>query len=126
MNIGNKLLSYLYNLIKPLQAKIFLFFCLIATIITFIKYKSIGVLFIQFVLYYLIIDEIHCKLYGGCIVGSWLVTIIPLLGIIIFILDYLHIFNNIKQYVKKLFTIYDTVTPENKLNFEINKINIPL
>jgi len=120
------IIKFLSNLIKPLQAKIFLFFCLIATIITFIKYKSIGVLLIQFVLYYLIIDEIHCKLYGGCIVGSWLVTIIPLLGILIFILDYLHIFNNIKQYVKKLFTIYDTVTPENKLNIDINKINVPL
>lgn len=118
--------KFLYNLIKPLQAKIFLFFCLIATIITFIKYKSISILLIQFVLYYLIIDEIHCKLYGGCIVGSWLVTIIPLLGIIIFILDYLHIFNNIKKSIKKLFTVYDTITPEDKLNIEINKNNIPL
>ena len=120
MNIKNNLVSYLYNLFNPLQVKLFLFFCLIATIITFIKYKSIGVLLIQFVLYYLIIDEIHCKLYGGCIVGSWLITIIPLLGVIIFILDYLDIFNNIKQYIKKLFTIY------NKLSYEKNKINIPL
>jgi TRAP-type C4-dicarboxylate transport system permease small subunit len=109
-----------------LQTKIFLFFAIIAIIISAIKYKSIIVIGIQLILYYFIAEEIHCKIYGGCTISSWITTLIPIFGIIIFILDYFHIFKNIKTKIKYMHHKYEEISPEGKMNLIIYNKKIPL
>ena len=109
-----------------LQTKIFLFFAIIAIIISAIQYKSIIVVIIQFMLYYFIAEEIQCKIYGGCILSSWITTLIPIFGIIIFILDYFHIFKNLKNKIIYFHDKFEEISPEGKMNIVINNKKIPL
>ena len=109
-----------------LQTKLFLFFAIISIIISAIQYKSITIIVIQFILYYFIAEEIRCKIYGGCILSSWITTLIPIFGIIIFILDYFHIFKNIKNKIKVVYNKFEEISPEGKMNIIINNKNIPL
>ena len=109
-----------------LQTKLFLFFAIISIIISAIQYKSITIIGIQFILYYFIAEEIRCKIYGGCILSSWITTLIPIFGIIIFILDYFHIFKNIKNKIKVVYNKFEEISPEGKMNIIINNKKIPL
>ena len=122
MNLTKKL----NDLFSSLQSQLFLFFGTIAIILSIIKYRNILVVVAQIILYYLIADEIHCKLHGKCFVNSWIITIIPIIGIIVFIIDYMNIFTHFKQNIIKLFTFYESVDPEGKLDMKINNNNIPL
>jgi TRAP-type C4-dicarboxylate transport system permease small subunit len=123
MNIIKHKAGEIYN---TLQTKIFLFFAIIAIIISAIQYKSIIVISIQLILYYFIAEEIHCKIYGGCTISSWITTLIPIFGIIIFILDYFHIFKNIKTKIKYMHHKFEEISPEGKMNIIINNKKIPL
>jgi hypothetical protein len=114
------------DIYNTLQTKIFFFFGIIAIIISAIQYKSIIVIGVQFILYYFIAEEIHCKIYGGCTLSSWITTLIPIFGIIIFILDYLHIFKNIKTKIKYIYHKYEEISPEGKMSIIINNKKIPL
>ena len=84
------------------------------------------VVLIQFVFYYLIIDGINCNIYGGCIFNSWIMTIIPIAGIVIFVLDYFHIFKSLRNKIKYLYKKYDSIMPDDKIDMNINNINIPI
>ena len=123
MNTIKHKANEIYN---TLQTKIFFFFAIIAIIISAIQYKSIIVIAIQLILYYVIAEEIHCKIYGGCTISSWITTLIPIFGIIVFILDYFHIFKNIKNKIKYIYQKYEEITPEGKINININHKHIPL
>ena len=114
------------DIYNTLQTRIFLFFAIISIIISAFQYKSIIVIGIQLILYYFIAEEIHCKIYGGCTVSSWITTLIPILGIVIFILDYFHIFKNLKNKIKYIHNKYEEISPEGKMNIIINNKKIPL
>lgn len=108
--------------LNTIQIRIFLFFCIFSLLITIIQYKSIIAFFIQLIIYYFIAEDIRCKIYGGCNLGAWINIIIPILGILIFILDYLKVFNNLKN---KLKTIVDkTKIISNKLTTIVDRPNI--
>ena len=129
MNIKKIVAEKLQKLFISNQSKIFLFFGIIAIILAAIIYKNIIIVLIQFVLYYFIIDEINCKIYGGCIFNSWIVTIIPIAGIVIFILDYFHIFKSLRNKIKYMYDKYDKfekLMPGDKINMKINNNEIPL
>jgi TRAP-type C4-dicarboxylate transport system permease small subunit len=123
MNIIKHKANEIYN---THQTKLFLFFAIISIIISAIQYKSMIVVGIQFILYYFIAEEIRCKIYGGCILSSWITTLIPIFGIVIFILDYFHIFKNIKNKIKYVYNKFEEISPEGKMNIIINNKNIPL
>lgn len=88
------------------QLKLFLFFSIIALTITTLTYKNSAVILTQIIIYYFIYKDIKCKIYGNCILSSWIATIIPIIGIIIVILDYLNIFSEKK---KKLNLYYSKI-----------------
>ena len=122
MNLQKKL----NDLFSSLQSQLFLFFAIIAIILSIIKYRKIIVVIAQIILYYLIAEEIHCKLHGNCVINSWIITIIPIIGIIIFIIDYMNVLTHFKLNLIKLFTFYERIDPEGKLDMKINNNNIPL
>jgi len=129
MNIKKIVAEKLHELFRSNQSKLFLFFALIAIILASIIYKNIVVVLIQFLLYYLIIDEINCKIYGGCIFNSWIITIVPIAGIVIFILDYFHIFKSLRNKIKYVYNKYDKLEklmPNDKIIMKINNNNIPI
>jgi uncharacterized membrane protein len=126
MNIKILVSEKFYELFRSNQSKLFIFFAIIAIILAAVLYKNIIVSLIQLVLYYLIIEEINCKIYGGCIFNSWIVTIIPIAGIVIFILDYFHIFKSLKSKIKYLYEKYERIIPEGKIDMNINNNNIPI
>ena len=129
MNIKKIVLEKINTLFRSNQSKIFLFFCLISIILAAIIYKNIIVVLIQFVLYYFIIDDINCKIYGGCIFNSWIITIIPIAGIVLFILDYFHIFKSLRNKIKYVYDKYDKfekLMPDGKIDMKINKNEIPI
>ena len=126
MNLRHKIKEFIHELFQSKQSKIFLFFALIAIILGFIIYRNVLVILIQVVLYYLIIEHINCQLYGGCKLSSWLATLIPIAGIIIFILDYFHIFKSIKDKIHYFHHKYEEIMPEGKLDIKYKNLAIPL
>ncbi len=129
MNIQKIISDKMYGLFRSKQSKIFGFFAILAIISASIIYKNVIILLTQLVLYYFIIEHINCILYGGCNVNSWILTFIPILGIVLFILDHLNIF---KSFRTKLIYIYDkydkfeSLMPEGKIDMKIFNVNIPL
>lgn len=102
MNILNKILEKINLYRKTIQIKIFFIFCFLALFISFIQYKNLFILIPQFILYYLIAEDIICKIYGNCIIGAWINVIFPIIGIIIVILDYLNVFKKTKNLLEKI------------------------
>jgi hypothetical protein len=126
MNLRKKATEFIHELFQSKQSKIFLFFAIIAIILGFIIYRNVVILLIQVVIYYLIIEHINCQLYGGCKITSWISTLIPVSGIIIFILDYFHVFKSIKDKVIYFHHKYEEITPEGKLDMKYKNFAIPL
>ena len=114
-DIKEKKQALMYNT----QIKLFLFFGIIGIIITTLKYKNILIFFIQFVIYYFIIEEIRCKIYGGCILSSWMITIVSIISIIILILDYFHLFKDLKNKIQSLQSKYKKFIPDKQLELII-------
>jgi hypothetical protein len=126
MNIKTIASEKLNKLFRNDQSKVFLFFAIVAIILATIIYKNIIILFIQCFLYYLVLEEINCRIYGGCILNSWIITFIPVVGIVIFVLDYFNIFKSIRKRIKFLFNNYEKLIPDGKINMKINNNEIPL
>ena len=108
------------HLLSSNQTLIFLIFSVLAIIISIIQYMSVKVVVIQVVIYYLILEDITCKLRGNCRLAAWISTLVPLTGLVIFILDYFHIFKNFRDKLEKLFEKYEAISYEGKLDFVIN------
>lgn len=109
----------LNHLLSSNQTLIFLFFSVLAIVISIIQYESVKIVIIQMVIYYLILEDINCKLHGNCNIAAWIATLVPLAGLIIFILDYLNIFKNIRDKINKLFLKYEEISYEGKLNLDL-------
>ena len=108
------------------QTSIFLIASIIALIISTIQYKSIKVFFIQIVIYYLVLEDITCKLKGGCVIASWLATLVPLAGLVIFVLDYFAVFKDVRDKIEKVVKKYEDIKVEDKLDFRFNNKIIPI
>ena len=102
------------------QTLTFLFFSVLAIIISIIQYKSVKIVIAQLFIYYLILEDITCKLNGNCRLAAWISTLVPLAGLVIFILDYLNIFKNVRDNLEKLFEKYEKISYEGKLNTIVN------
>jgi hypothetical protein len=126
MNLKKKVAEFIHELFRSNQSKIFLFFAILALILGFIIYRNFVVLLIQVVLYFFIIEHINCQLYGGCRLTSWIATLIPICGIIIFILDYFHVFKSIKDKILYFHHKYEEIIPEGKLDIKYKGFDIPL
>jgi hypothetical protein len=129
MNIKKIVLEKMNELFRSDQSKIFLFFAILAIILATIIYKNIIILLIQLVFYYFIIEHINCILYGGCNFKSWILTFIPIIGIVLFILDYLNIFKSLRAKIKYAYDKYDEfekLMPDGKIDMKINKNEIPI
>ena len=111
------------HLLSSYQTLTFLFFSILAIIISIIQYKSVKIVVIQVVIYYLILEDITCKLHGNCNLVAWISTLVPLAGLIIFILDYFHIFKDFRDKLEKLFEKYEEISYEGKLGIVINDQN---
>jgi hypothetical protein len=126
MNLKQKAAEFIHELFRSNQSKLFLFFAILALILGFIIYRNFIILLIQVVLYFFIIEHINCQLYGGCKLYSWIATLIPISGIIIFILDYFHVFKSIKDKVLYVHHKYEEIIPEGKLDIKYKGFDIPL
>ena len=129
MTIQKIISDKMYGLFRSKQSKIFGFFAILAIISASIIYKNVIILLTQLVLYYFIIEHINCILYGGCNVNSWILTFIPILGIVLFILDHLNIFKSFRTKLKYIYDKYDkfeSLMPEGKIDMKIFNVNIPL
>ena len=126
MNIKKIVVEKLQKLFISNQSKLFLFFGIIAIILCSILYKKFLIILIQIILYYLIISHINCMIYGGCIVKSWIITCVPIVGIVIFILDYFNKFKSLKDKLFYIYNKYDSAMPGDKINMKINNNEIPL
>jgi uncharacterized membrane protein len=89
---------------KSPQALIVMIMGIIMSIIGTFKYSPI-LMIIQFVSFYIIADTIECKVYGGCVISSWISVILPALIFIVFLMDIFKVFkdfrNNLKQKYRK-------------------------
>ena len=108
------------HLLSSYQTLTFLFFSILAILISIIQYKSVKVVVIQVVIYYLILEDITCKLHGNCNLVAWISTLVPLIGLIIFILDYFHLFKDFRDKLEKLFEKYEEISYEGKLGIVVN------
>ena len=114
------------DLFRSTQTKLFFIIAFIAIIFGAVLYKSITITLIQFVLYYMIIKNINCMIYGGCKLNSWIITFIPVIGIIIFMLDYFNKFKSLKNTLRIIYNKYDSLVPGDKIKIMYKNKNIPL
>ena len=65
---------------------------------------------IQLVSYYFFASTIECKIYGGCIMSSWLSVILPVAVFLLFLLDHLDLFKpqrkKLRKYLVRLINIF--------------------
>ena len=113
----------LSHLLSSNQTLIFFIFSVLAIIISIIQYESVKIVVIQVVIYYLILEDITCKLHGNCNLVAWISTLVPLTGLIIFILDYFNIFKDFRDKLEKLFKKYEEISYEGKLGIVVNDQN---
>ena len=107
MNILYIIYNLTYNklIFKSIQSKIFSIFALISLILTSIQYSNFFAVLSKFIIYFVLIRQIECSVYGGCEIGAWLNIILPILSIIIVLLDYFEILNNFKKKLNKFINI---------------------
>lgn len=86
-----------------IQSKLVLLMGTIITILSIYKYRIVTLPIIQFLTFYFISGDIECKINGKCIMGSWIALVIPTFIFVIFILDYLNIFKEKKEKLKKIY-----------------------
>lgn len=122
-----KLYRYIVDFVlhSPIQSKVFIFFCILALIISTIQYFSIKGLIIQLIIYYLFLEEISCNIHGGCNKTAWIKIIIPVITIIIFVLDYLEFFK-IENKIQKFITIFKKINISEKDGIIIDKHKYPI
>ena len=75
---------------------------LISIVISILRRFSYQRVLIQVILYTLIARDADCMVYGKCNVTSWTIIVIPILGIVIFTMDYLHLFDKYKNKLNDL------------------------
>lgn len=90
--------------VRSVPSKLILFLGFISIVITsvkdFHKQKILG----QAIVYYFIAKNADCLIYGNCGLVAWFTVLVPILGIAIFIMDYLGYFEGLRiraQYVEK-------------------------
>ena len=87
------------------QARIVLLMGIVMAVFGTFKY-SILLMTIQFISFYIIADTIECKIYGGCIISSWISLLLPTVIFSLFIFDIFNLFApyklRLKQHVHKL------------------------
>jgi hypothetical protein len=99
---------------KSKQSKLILFLGIIAILISVFKYYNFKLILAQSIIYYLLAFQSDCLVYGNCNISSWMTIIYPSIAIVIFILDYLKYFDNLK---KRLKFIYEKINILNNSNF---------
>ena len=87
-------------MMKSPQAITVLIMGVIMSIIGSFKYSPL-LMVIQLISFYIIADTIECKVYGGCIISSWVSVILPVLIFILFIIDILKLFTPYKVTLKQ-------------------------
>ena len=98
--------------VRSVPSKLILFLGFVSIVITTIKDFNKQKIFAQAIIYYFIAKNADCLIYGNCGLIAWFTVLVPILGIFIFILDYLGYFEGLKTRAQYI---------ENKIN-QINNI----
>ena len=105
----------MYSCYKSKQSQIIIFLGIIAILVSVFKYYNTKLVIVQAIIYYLLAYQSECLVYGNCAASSWIVIILPSLAILIFILDYLEYFDNLK---KKVQFVYSKLNILNNSNLQ--------
>ena len=108
-------MSIILSCYRSNQSKLILFLGFIAILISVFKYYSFKLILGQSIIYYLLAYQSDCLVYGNCGVSSWISIAYPCVALIIFILDYLKYFDQIKDKIKVL---YEKINILNNSNFQ--------
>lgn len=85
---------------NSIVSKLILFLGLISILISSISGFYFKTILIQTIIYVSMANNADCMLYGGCKIGAWSITIIPILGIILFSMNYFNILTNYIDYIR--------------------------
>lgn len=96
------------------QSKLIALFGFISIVISVINKFNIQKILGQLIVYFLIARNADCLVYGNCRTESWLSISIPLIGIFIFLLDNLGVFDRLKKNLKNI---------KNKIN-KVNNLKL--
>lgn len=79
------------------QSKLVIFFAVISIIVSSLKRINFQSILGQIIIYYLIARNADCLIYGKCYGSSWISISLPILGIVLYVLDYMGYFKNLKK-----------------------------
>jgi hypothetical protein len=85
---------------KSPQALIVMAIGIVMAILGWRKYE-LKLIVIQLISYYFFASTIECKIYGGCILSSWISVIFPVSIFLLFILDHLDLFKPQRKKMRK-------------------------
>jgi len=90
--------------VRSVPSKLILFLGFISIVITSVKDFNNQKILAQAIIYFFIAKNADCLIYGNCGLLAWFTVLVPILGIAIFIMDYMGYFEGLKiraQYVEK-------------------------
>ena len=100
---------------RSIQSKVAISLGILSILISILRHFSYHKILIQAILYILIARDADCMIYGNCYVTSWTIIIIPIIGVLLFTLDYFKIFDN---YYDKISKFHSKMEALNKLDLE--------
>lgn len=83
---------------RSFESKLIIFFAIISIVVSILKQINIQAILAQIIIYYLVARNSDCLIYGNCKKSAHLSIIIPIIGIFIFLLDYIGYLNLFKEF----------------------------
>ena len=83
---------------RSFESKLILFFAVISLVISILKRINYQAIIAQVIIYFLVARNSDCLIYGNCKRSAHLSIIIPIIGIFVFLLDYIGYLELFKEY----------------------------
>jgi len=82
---------------RSFESKLILFFAIVSIGVSILKKINLQIILIQLIIYFLVARNSDCLIYGNCKRSAHVSIIIPIIGIFIFLLDYIGYLNFFKE-----------------------------
>jgi hypothetical protein len=82
---------------RSFESRLIIFFAVISIGVSILKNINLQAIIAQIIIYYLVARNSDCLIYGNCKKSAHLSIIIPIIGIFVFLLDYIGYLNIFKE-----------------------------
>lgn len=81
--------------------------------ITTLKYLSLKFLFVQVLIFYFLMSNTDCNVYGKCYYTGYFNLMLTMIVTLFLVFDYFGVFNQYKRIVRRLYSYYESSNSSN-------------